>query len=126
MSEPYHRKRTFFQNASGALNVTAAMTGAQTLFTVKTSDTLYLQKVHFEVTTGVASKTWTIQDSNGTPVVFIPAVDASAVAHFDFDFGPEGVPATEAKNLVLSISAAGSVGWVTWEAYIKRTAVVSA
>lgn len=126
MGEPYRRYRTFYQDASGALNVTAAMTGAQTLFTVKTADTLYLQKVHFEVTTGVASKTWTIQDSNGTPVVFVPAVDASAVAHFDFDFGPNGVPATEAKNLVLSISAAGSVGWVSWEAYVKRTGVVAA
>lgn len=126
MGEPYRRLRTFYQDASGSLNVTSGLTGVQTLATVKTSDTLYVQKVHFEITTGSAAKTWTIQDSNGSPVVFIPAVDASTVAHFDFDFGPNGVPATEAKNLTLSISAAGAVGWVTWEAYIKRTAVVSA
>jgi hypothetical protein len=126
MSEPYRRLRTFYQDASGALNVTSGLSGVQTLASVKTSDTLYLQKIHIEVTTGVASKTWTVQDSANTPVVFVPAVDASAVAHFDFDFGPQGIPATEAKNLTLSISAAGSVGWVTWEAYIKRTAVVSA
>ena len=125
MSEPYRRKVTFYQNISGALNVAAATT-TTTLVTGKTSDTIFIQKLHFEITTGSAAKTWTIQDSNGTPVVIVPSVDASAVAHFDFDFGPEGVPLTEAKNLVLSISAAGAVGWVTWEGYSKRTAVVAA
>lgn len=126
MGEPYRRYRTFYQDASGSLNVLVGATGLNNLATVKTADTLYLQKLHIEITTGSATKTWTFQDSAGTPVVLVPAVDASTVAHFDFDFGPNGIPLTEAKNLVLNISAAGAIGWVSWEAYIKRTAVVSA
>lgn len=125
MGEPYRRLRTFYQDASGSFNVLAAST-TTTLVTEPINDTIYLQKAHFEIITTSAGKTWTLEDSAGTPIVLIPSIDASAVAHFDFDFGPNGIPLTQGKNLVLLISAAGAGGWVTWEAYSKRTAVVSA
>jgi hypothetical protein len=124
MSEPYHRRRTFYQDISSKLFVAAATT-TSTLVTGKTPDTIYIQKIHIEVTAGSAGKTWSIQDNNGAAVTIIPPVDVSAVAHYDFDAGPEGIPITEGKNLVLTISAAGAAGWVSWEGYSKRTAVTN-
>lgn len=123
--EPYNKLRTVYQNVSGQLNVLAATT-TSTLQTGKANYTIYLQKVHVEVTAGSAAKTWTFQDSAGTPILLVPSLDASAIAHFDFDFGPRGIPLTEGKDLVLSISAAGAGGWVSWEAYSKLTAVAAA
>lgn len=125
MGEPYRRLRTFYQDVSGSFNVLAVST-TTTLQTGKTNDTIFLQKAHFEITTTSATKTWTLQDSAGSPIILIPPVDASAVAHFDFDFGPNGIPLTVGKDLVLAISAAGAGGWVTWEAYSKRTTVAAA
>lgn len=121
MGEPYRRKRTFYQDISGSLLVAAAAT-TSTLVTVRNgNNTLYVQRVHIEVTT-TGAFTWSFQDSAGTPIPIVPSVSTAAVAHFDFDFGPEGVPCTVGKNLVLSISAAGAAGWVTWEGYSKLTA----
>lgn len=126
MSEPYRRLRTFYQDVSGTLNVVAA-TDDTTLVTVKSiNNTLYLQKLHIEVTTGSPAITWTFKDSTGTPVNLVPAIDGSAIAHFDFDFGPNGIPLTVGKNFLLDVSAAGAVGWVSWEMYEKRTAVAAA
>ena len=50
----------------------------------------------------------------------VPSVSAAAIAHFDFDFGPDGVPCTEGTAFNLNVSGAtGAVGWVSWEA-LKR------
>lgn len=125
MSEPYRRKRSFYQDVSGSLKVTSA-TDDSTLQASKTSYTIYLQKIHVEVTAGSAAVTWTIKDSAGTPVLLVPSLDASAIVHYDFDFGPEGIPLTEAKDLLLDVSAAGAVGWVSWEAYLKLTGAAHA
>lgn len=118
MSEPYNRKRTFYQNVSGNRQIIATDTGVVSLQTSKTSHTIYIQKLHIEITTGSAAKVWTFQDNNGTPLPVVPSIDASAIAHFDFDFGPFGIPLTEAKAFTVSVSAAGAVGWVAWEAYL--------
>jgi hypothetical protein len=49
-------------------------------------------------------------------------VSAAAVAHFDFDFGPDGVPCAEATAFVLNVGGAtGAIGFVTWEAYRTLT-----
>mgnify|MGYP001348774668 CR=1 FL=1 len=125
MSEPYNRKRTFYQDVSGSRNILAADT-TLTLQASKTSDTIFLQKLHIEITTLSAAKTWTFQDSAASPILLVPVIATDAIAHFDFDFGPNGIPLTVAKDLVLSISAAGAGGWVTWEAYLKRTAIAAA
>lgn len=125
MSEPYRRNRTFYQDVSGTLNVLAA-TDDTTLITVNTNHTMFLQKIHIEVTAGAAARTWTFKDSAGTPVLLVPSIDASAIAHFDFDFGPDGVPLTEEKNFLLDVSSAGSAGWISWEGYKKRTKVAAA
>lgn len=117
MGEPYRRLRTFYQDVSGSFRVVAADAGPDTLVTVRNANyTIYVQKIHIEVTT-TGAFTWTFQDSAGSPIPIVPSVSTAAIAHFDFDFGPNGVPLTLGKSLVLSISGAGAVGWVSWEAY---------
>lgn len=128
MSDPYRRYTSFYQDVSGSFRVLAADGGPDTLVTVRNANyTLNLQKVHIEVTT-TGAFTWTFQDSAGTPVPLVPSISTAAIAHFDFDFGPKGIPLTLGKNLVLSISGAGAVGWVAWEGYSQlanATAVAS-
>lgn len=121
----YRHYRRVYEDVSGAFNVVAA-TDDTTLKSVRTNHTIYLQKLHVEITAGSAGKTWTIKDSAGTPVLLVPSLDASTIAHYDFDFGPHGIPLTAAKDLLLDVSAAGAVGWVSWEAYQKLTAVAAA
>lgn len=125
MAEPYQRARSFYRNASGTLNVLTA-TDDTTLITHFTNHTIFLQKLHLEVTAGAVGKTWTFRDSAGTPILLTPAIDASANTHYDFDFGPHGIPLTEEKDFILDVSATGAGGWVTWEAYQKLTKVAAA
>lgn len=125
MSEAYRRQQTFYQNVSGTLNVLSS-TDDTTLVADKANDSIYLQKLHVEITAGSGGKTWTFKDNAASPILLVPSVDASAIAHFDFDFGPEGIPLTEGKGFLLDVSAAGAGGWISWEAYRKRTAVVAA
>jgi hypothetical protein len=126
MSEPYRRFRSFYQDISNNRHVASSDTGLITLVTVKNANyTLFIQKIHIEITTG-AAQTWTFQDSAGTPVPIVPSVSVAAVAHFDFDFGPNGVPCTVGTNFVLNISGAGAVGWATWEGYQQLTVVTDA
>lgn len=126
MPEPYQRNRVFFQDISGSLSVVAATDDTTLVTNPRTADTIFLQKLHIEITAGSAAKTWTFKDSAGTPVNMVPTVDASVVAHFDFDFGPRGVPLTEGKNFLLDVSAAGAAGWISWEGYQKLTGAASA
>lgn len=122
MPEPYQRQREVNQNVSGNLRVAAATTTTTLATNTDTLQQIFLQKLHIEITTG-AAQTWTFRDTAGTPIELVPAISVASIAHFDFDFGPYGVPLTLGKNLELLISAAGAVGWVSWEAYQKRTAV---
>src|SRR5215510_4520709 len=117
----YDRQREFYGDISGNRAVAAADTGTIALVAAIPKHTLYIQVIHVQVTTLTASEVWTFQDGAGTPVP-IAAQSAAALGHFDFDFGSQGVPCTEATafNLVIS-GATGAVGRVTWEGYKKLT-----
>jgi hypothetical protein len=120
MSDAYLRAREFFGSTSGSYRVQAADTGVVPLVPAILRHSIFIQKIHIEVTTLTASETWTFQDGAGVPIV--PAVSAGAIAHFDFDFGPDGVPCTEgtAFNLLVA-GATGAIGFVTWESLKKHT-----
>ena len=125
MADAYRLERQYNQDVSSTLRVTTT-TDDTTLVTARNASyTLFLQKLHVEVTTGSASKTWTFEDSASTPVALVPSVDASAIAHFDFDFGPRGIPLTEGKNFVLNVSATGAAGWVSYEMYQRLSSPVA-
>jgi hypothetical protein len=113
---PYQRKRDFFGAVSGEYRVLASSTGLIPLVPTIPQHTIFIQTIHIEVTTPTAAEAWTFQDGAGVPLT--RPVSAAAVAHFDFDFGPDGVPCSEATAFVLNITGAiGAVGWITWEAY---------
>lgn len=92
---------------------------------------LFIQKITISITT-YSAKTWTFNDSAGTPVpVAHISIPAAAVAlpsesgDITFDFGPKGFALTLGKNLLLDMSAAGAAGIIHIEAYEKLGAVIS-
>jgi hypothetical protein len=128
--DPYAQpKRTLSGGFTKEFNLTTAAT-TQTLITCPTTTPsdhpkkhyLRIQRLSVKVVTPSASKTWTIADSNGTPVAVTGALDmgANAGTVYSFDFGPQGLQLTLVKNLVLTISAAGAAGIVTVEGYYER------
>jgi len=122
MSDAYLRNREFFGNLSGSRRVLAADTGILALIAAIPKHSIIVQRIHVEVTTLAASELWTFQDGAGTPVPIVPSVSAAAIAHFDFDFGPDGVPCTEGTAFNLNVSGAtGAIGWVSWEALKRLT-----
>ena len=125
----YARKRIIYQDKAGSYHVAAADTGTIALLPLLTgkfaSDNYQIQQIHVEVSTS-AAQTWSFQDSTGTPVPIVPVVSTASIAHFDFDFGPEGVPCGAGTAFNLVISGANAVGWVSWLAFQKPAAVVAA
>ena len=119
MSEPYRRKRSFYQDVSGSLNVGAG-TDDTTVQASKNNYTIYLQKAHIQITGASAGKTWQFTDVAGVQLTGPFPTDTDG-SHYDMDFGPDGVPLTEASGLLLDVSAAGASGWASWEAYLKPT-----
>ena len=123
MGEPYRRKRTFYQDISGSTQI-GALTTTTTLVSARNANqSLYIQKLHIEVTAGSGGVTWSFEDTAASPVLLVPSVSAASVAHFDFDFGPEGIPCTQGTNFQVVISAAGAAGWIAWEGYQKQTGI---
>lgn len=120
--DAYQRLREFYGSISGSYHVATTDTGTIALVTAILKHTIYIQKIHVEVTTLTASELWSFQDGAGTPIPIVPSVSAAAIAHFDFDFGAIGVPCTEAKAFNLVVSAAtGAAGWCSWEGYKQLT-----
>jgi hypothetical protein len=120
MTDPYLHNREFFGSVSGNYRVAATDTGLIALVAPIPAHTLFIQKLHIEVTTITGAELWTFQDGAAIPIV--PSVSAAAVAHFDFDFGPDGVPCSQATGFQLNITGAvGAIGWITWEGFKKLT-----
>ncbi len=114
------RNRDRFGKVSGAYRVLAGDTGLISLVPAPSVSTIFVQTLHIEITTGSVGELWTLQDGAG--IAIVPNMAAGAVAHFDFTFGPDGVPCAEATALVLNITGAvGAIGWIVWEAYQVRT-----
>lgn len=104
------------QNADVELITTDA---TKTLVTVRNASyTLYIQRVTYVPTT-VAAQAITVKDSAGTPVL-VALIPASQATPYVADFGVEGIPLTEAKNLVCS-NTAGPGGRFKIECYAKFT-----
>lgn len=125
MNDGYLRNRRYHRDMSTSLRV-AATDVDTTLITGRTGQTVFVQRIIVYIITD-AAQSWSFEDSNGTARV-IATVTASpgADTRWDFDFGPEGAPLTEAKNLVLNVSAAGLAGHIEVEAYMKPTAALTA
>lgn len=121
------------RSTDATILATTDYTTAGNLITARSADhTIYVQKISISITT-YAAKTWTFQDSAGTPVpIGFISIPTSATAlpsesgTIVFDFGPTGYALTKGKNLQLLMSAAGVAGVVHIEAYEKLTGAVAA
>jgi hypothetical protein len=91
----------------------------KTLVTVRNASyTLYIQRITYVPTT-VAAQAITVKDSAGTPVL-VALIPASQATPYVADFGVEGIPLTEAKNLTCA-NTAGPGGRFKIECYAKLT-----
>ncbi len=112
------RNRDSFGAVSGAYRILSTDSGLIPLVPAPLRATIYIQKIHVQVTTGAGGALWTFQDGAGIPIA--RSLSAGAIAHFDLNYGPDGVPCTEATAFVLNVTG-GAVGWVTWSAYQQLT-----
>jgi hypothetical protein len=80
--------------------------------------TIFIQRVLFLCTTD-AAQTLTVRDSASTPVVAAFVASSPGVVLKTFDFGADGQPMTQGKDIDISVSAAGLAGWVSVEAYAR-------
>lgn len=111
------------RDKSTQLQVLAA-TDDTTIITPKSANhQIFVQRITVGITT-YSAKTWTFQDSAGTPVpIYHISIPAAAVATpsesngMVIDFGSRGFGLTVGKTLDLNVSAAGAAGVVTVEAY---------
>lgn len=119
----YQQKLSAFTNVSTAFNLAATATGTKKLISAITGYIIYVQKISVSVFTS-AAQSLTFQDNAGTPVVvgFMPN---SQTAPFLIDFGPEGYPLTESKELDMVISAAGVGAAIQITAYARATGVAN-
>lgn len=122
MGDAYLWNRRRYADISGNLAVAAA-TDDTTLASGKTSETIFIQRIVFVVTTD-AAQSMSFEDSNVTPkqIANIPASPGVGTP-WNFDYGPNGVPLTEAKDFVMNVSAPGLAGQLVWYGYRKQTAV---
>lgn len=112
--------------------IAVAATDDSTVISAKSAGhTIYVQKITVHITT-YSAKTWTFEDSAGTPVpighISIPAAAVALPSESNsmvLDYGPKGIALTAGKDLKLMMSAAGAAGAVHIEAYEKLTAVTS-
>src|SRR4051812_17312010 len=103
----FHTSRNF----DLAVLTSTDYSSATALITARSANhTLYIQKIQISVT-DYAAKTWTFQDSAGTPVklgsISIPATIEAHVSEsgtITLDFGPAGTPLTlgKALNMIMS------------------------
>ena len=121
--DDYSRNRRNYTDVSSktVLVVAAADTATVTLATAKTGWTIFVQRIMVTILTD-AAQTLSFKDSAGTPVV-INTTDSSpgAGAQYIWDFGSNGKPLTEAKNLTMVISGAGLAAHYQFEAYMRQT-----
>lgn len=124
MTDGYALKRRQYSDISSSLAVAAA-TDDTTLVTGRTNFSIWLQRLVVVVTTASAGKTWLFKDSAGTPIPLTPVIDVSAAGRFEYDFTGLGVQLTQNKDFVLDVSAAGAVGQVVWEGYLKLNTTIN-
>lgn len=100
-----------------------AADASKTLVTVRNANyKLFIQRITYVPTT-VAAQAITVKDSAGTPVL-VALIPASQATPYVADFGPEGLPLTEGKNLTCA-NTAGPGGRFKIECYAKLTAVIA-
>lgn len=113
------RARTFYQDISGNLTLTAATDDTVLVTAKNTNYTLFIQRVIFTVTTD-AAQSISFEDTAGSPVRVCKVPTSPGVdTRWEFDFGAAGYPLTSGKNFNMNVSAVGLAGHLEWYGYQK-------
>lgn len=117
--------RRVHRDVSTELTRTAAEGDATLITVTSTSHTIFVQRIIAYITTD-AAQSWAFEDDNTTPkkIAEVPTSPGDET-RWDFDFGEEGVPLTEGKDLELNVSAAGLAGHVKVYAYQRITSAMT-
>lgn len=118
------RLREQFKDLTKHGVVAAADTSLLSWITGQAKYTVYVQEVLIDVTTD-AARTVTIRDTNSSPKVIGSLPASPGVGPQRFDFGDDGVPLTEGKDLSIVLSAAGLAFNISVYAYLKPTSTRS-
>lgn len=119
----YLRNRRFYKDVSSTSRLITTTNDPTLISAPSANERIFVQRITMEITTGSAT-TWQVIDNASVPMT--RAVDTTTITRYEFDFGPEGIPCTAGQSLVLNVGATGAAGWVTVEAYVKRTVVAAA
>lgn len=123
-SDEYGNLRRLNRDVSTQLDFTAS-TDDTTLITSKASHKIWVQRIVVTIKTSTTAS-MTFEDSDATPL-YVAKIPGSpgADTHWQFDFGAVGKPLTEAKNLVMNVSATGLAGHLQVEAYMRQSSTVA-
>lgn len=128
----YQQKLSRYENVTASTQVAVGddlSTVARALVAAKDGFTVFIQRIVFSLSTADKTKSFTVIDTSGTPVVIAkingtsdPSDVASTPGERIIDFGPEGYAVVEGKGVSLKNSAAGLVSGVVVQMYRRRTA----
>jgi hypothetical protein len=127
MDDQYSQYRRFYEDISVGLPILATDTTKNIVTARGPLYTIFVQRISPRINGASAGKTWDVQDNNSTPISLTGPL-ACDIAPNDFgpiDFGAEGVPLTQGKNLRVVISAAGASGIISVSGYQKLTGIDS-
>lgn len=93
---------------------------ATTLITGKANYAIHVTHISISVTTS-AAQSIDIQDSANTPIEVLGLPASAAEGFYGWNFGEEGIPITEGKDLTITTSAAGVACYVHVEGYFRQT-----
>ena len=121
----YYRAQNSNKSTTFAVAAADSATKENVITAKNANYTVFVQRIILSVFADSA-QSLTFQDDAGTPVVIgksaaSPGLGVEIVA----DFGPEGYPLTEGKNLDITISGAGLACKGSIEAYERLTAVIA-
>jgi hypothetical protein len=117
------RLRVLFKDVTVHGKVVAAGTSILPVITGRAKYTIFVQKVVIMILTD-AAQSLTLRDTNSTPKVIIVQAASPGLGLKSWDFGDDGVPLTEGKDLDLVLSAAGLAFNYEIYAYLKPTATM--
>jgi hypothetical protein len=107
------------REVSADLEFGIAWTGLAPIVTnVGAKYTVYIQRIIVNVRVN-AAQTITFQDTAASPKIIALVPSSPGVGPLTFNFGDEGVPLTEGKNLDAVVSGAGLAGDISIKAYAR-------
>ena len=118
--------RRFYQDISGSRSLTTTTDDTVLVAAKDAYHTIYIQRIVVYVTTD-AAQSWVFSDNDGTPKKIAEVtISPGDETRWEFFYGEQGIPLTQAASFIVNVSAIGLAGNITWEGYSKLTGVTAA